>query len=70
MTAIVGDFATAGKRVRVETVFDGHWRGGGLETLIQAMADEGFDFLGKIDEYTPTGTIARPLQTYLFAKLQ
>ena len=61
---------TAGKRIRIETLWNGTWhrRGGGLQEMIQTLADEGYNFAGKVDEYMPTGTIAAHTQDYLFIK--
>lgn len=72
----IGDFRAAGKRVRVETLVNGRWfsvRGelriaGGLESLIQTLADEGYDCLGKIDEYIPTSTLAAHTEDFLFVR--
>lgn len=41
---------------------------GGLEPVIQYMANKGFDFVGKVDEFKPTGTIAQPSKSYLFTR--
>ena len=72
--------ATAGKRIRVESLWNGQWlawhknyedkRHGDLADLIQAMADDGYNFAGKIDEYIPTGTIAAHTEDFLFIKAE
>ena len=72
--------ATAGKRIRVESLWNGKWlwwqnnpeekRHGNLAVLIQAMADDGYNFAGKIDEYVPTGTIAAHTEDFLFIKAE
>ena len=68
---------TAGKRVRVEHLWDGMWAGldidgstkhGGLAVMIQVLANYGYNFAGKVDEFIPTGTIARPTADFLFIK--
>ena len=65
---------TAGKRICVESLWDGHscvhGRRHNLEGLIQYMADEGYNFAGKISEYTPTGTLAAHTEDFLFIKAE
>ena len=69
---------TAGKRISVETLLNGRWvpwykrpddtRRGGLEEMIQGMADDGYNFAGMVDEFVPTGTVATYTQDFLFIK--
>ena len=60
---------TAGKRIRVEHSWDGLWNGRSLEGMIQQLADDGYNFAGKVDEYISTG-ISRSMAAYLFIKAE
>ena len=73
--------ATAGKRIKVMTTYNGTWHtdevvdgkswgGEGLERLIQYMSDKGFNFAGKVDEYIPTGSLALHTEDFLFIRAE
>jgi len=55
-------------------LWDGHICADGskhnLEGLIQYMADEGFNFAGKINEYIPTGSFGMHTEDFLFIKAE
>ena len=65
---------TARKRIRVERLWDGRICVDGskrsLEELIRCMADEGFNFAGKINEYIPTGPFGMHTEDFLFIKAE
>ena len=55
---------TAGRELKVVTHYPGHHD---LTAALQRMADDGWDFIGKIGEYRSTG-IALSTEDYLFVR--
>ena len=56
---------TAGREIKVVELLT---RWNKLEETIQKLADEGYDLIGQIGEYWPTGTFGHPSKTYLFVR--
>ena len=62
---------TAGKRIKVCHLHNPGYEGNpDLESLIQQMADQGYNFAGLINKHIPTGTFGWPSYDYLFIKAQ